>query len=535
MMFRIFRFSSRIYEKLDQKVLSIGFFLVLLMIGILNFRKYGIYWDAAAYRLNGGGAAIYIADLFKMDIVPEQYRQFPGMMENGMADHGVAYDLPLVVLEFLFGISEPMHIYQMRTFVNFLVFVMGTLSIFFIVRRRLASVNLALLASIFFVTSPRIFAAGFFSPSDMVFLSFFVLGVNFCIRFLENPTWKNALWAGLICGYSTDIRLLGIIIFPIVIFLFFVQRIWDTDQPILKIKPLIYFCLSGMASIYLFFPYLWASPFSRFIEVFQSLSRYNWGGENLYFGEFIRASSVPWHYIPVWIAITTPVVFLILFFLGLYAVMKSFALQRERQFERIQDLLFLGLFFGPIAMVIILDSTLYDSWRHLYFVYPFLVIIATIGWASIRSDRNRFRFISPVKVTATIVALAQLSIWMISNNPNQNLYFNFLAGRENLQSRWDMDFSGLSNKQALDYIFSRESKNSITVSVVSFTPFEVSLKAFPEDFEDRIKVVELEKLPDYIINNYRLVKEPFTGLDDYELVKKFTIDNSSYLEIWKKS
>jgi hypothetical protein len=98
-----------------------------------------------------------------------------------------------------------------------------------------------------------------------------------------------------------------------------------------------------------------------------------------------------------------------------------------------------------------------------------------------------------------------------------------------------MDFSGLSNKQALDYIFSRESQDLITVSVVSFTPFEVSLKAFPEDFENRIKVVELEKLPDYIINNYRLVKEPFTGVDGYELVKKFTVDNSSYLEIWKKS
>jgi len=534
MMSRIFGYSLRVYDQLNHKVLSIGFFLTLFLIGLLNFRKFGIYWDAAAYRLNGGSAAIYIADLLKLDIVPAHYRQFPGMMENGMADHGVAYDLPLVVLEVVFGLSEPVHIYQMRTLVNFMVFILGTLGIFLIVRRRLASVNLALLASVFFVASPRIFAAGFFSPSDMVFLSFFVLGVNFCIRFLEDPSWKNAVLAGLFCGYATDIRLLGIIIFPIVIFLYLIQMVWVEDGSKYRIKSLIYFSASGMIAIYLFFPYLWANPFSRFIEVFQSLSRYNWGGENLYFGNFISASNLPWHYIPVWIAITTPIVFLIFFLLGLFAVAKYFAFQRDRQFERIQDLLFLGLFFGPIAMVIVLDSTLYDSWRHLYFVYPFLIVIATIGWANIASDKERYRFVRPVKIAATVVALLQLSVWMILNNPNQNLYFNSLAGRENLERRWEMDYSGLSNKQALDYIFSQESKELITVSVVSFTPFEVSLKAFPEEFEDRIKVVELEKSPDYIVNNYRMVKEPFKGIDGYEIAKKFSVDNSIYLEIWSK-
>jgi len=41
-------------------------------------------------------------------------------------------------------------------------------------------------------------------------------------------------------------------------------------------------------------------------------------------------------------------------------------------------------------------------------------------------------------------------------------------------------------------------------------------------------------LPDYIVNNYRLVKEPFRGIDGYEIAKKFSVDNSTYLEIWSK-
>ena len=525
----------RIFNEFKYRILTIGFFLVLILVGLFNFRKYGIYWDAAAYRLNGGGAAIYVADLFGFDIVPSQYRGFPGMIENGMADHGVAYDLPLVVLEFVFGISDNVHIYQMRTLVNFLVFVMGTYAIFLMVRRRLASVNLALLASVFFVLSPRIFAAGFFSPSDMVFLSFFALGVNFCIRFLESPTWKNAILAGLICGYSTDIRLLGIIIFPIVIALFVIQKVWDEEKKNLRLRSLLYFAGSGMISIYLFFPYLWADPISRFFEVFQSLSRYNWGGENLYFGEFIPASGTPWHYIPVWIAITTPLIILAFFCIGLFVMAKELAVQRERRFERIQDLLFLGLCFGPVLMVIILKSTLYDSWRHLYFIYPFLIVIATIGWARVSSEKKRLRFVHPFKISVTAIALLQIRVWMISNNPNQNLYFNSLAGSEKLERKWEMDYSGLSNKEALSYIFARESKELITVGVVSFTPFEVSLKAFPPEFENRIRVIDLKDKPDYIVNNYRLVKEPFLGVTGYRLDKQFTVDDSTYLEIWKKN
>ena len=39
-------------------------------------------------------------------------------------------------------------------------------------------------------------------------------------------------------------------------------------------------------------------------------------------------------------------------------------------------------FFGliiPIIMAIILKSVLYDGWRHFYFVYPFICILAGNG------------------------------------------------------------------------------------------------------------------------------------------------------------
>ena len=43
------------------------------------------------------------------------------------------------------------------------------------------------------------------------------------------------------------------------------------------------------------------------------------------------------------------------------------------------DFVFLALSVGPILIVVLLDSVLYDGWRQIYFVYPALVLTAMRG------------------------------------------------------------------------------------------------------------------------------------------------------------
>jgi glycine cleavage system aminomethyltransferase T len=38
-----------------------------------------------------------------------------------------------------------------------------------------------------------------------------------------------------------------------------------------------------------------------------------------------------------------------------------------------------------------------------------------------------------------------------------------------------------------------------------------------------------------IVNNFRLRETEFTGEPGYELWKEFVVDNSKYLEIWKRN
>jgi hypothetical protein len=125
---------------------------------------------------------------------------------------------------------------------------------------------------------------------------------------------------------------------------------------------------------------------------------------------------------------------------------------------------------------------------------------------------------------------------MTINNPHQNLYFNFLAGK-NLSSNWEMDYWGLSNKEALEFILENDNSSSIKVREISFTPLEVSAKIISAKDRDRLEFNIPINDADYLINNYRLTN-PEKYLEDtkkFVKIKDFLIDGEVFLTIYRKS
>ena len=50
-----------------------------------------------------------------------------------------------------------------------------------------------------------------------------------------------------------------------------------------------------------------------------------------------------------------------------------------------------------------------------------------------------------------LILILPTGIWMYKNHPFQYVYFNFLAGK-NFNEKFEMDYYGVSNKNALEYI-----------------------------------------------------------------------------------
>ncbi|MEL6140193.1 MAG: hypothetical protein AAFU67_01075, partial [Bacteroidota bacterium] len=130
------------------------------------------------------------------------------------------------------------------------------------------------------------------------------------------------------------------------------------------------------------------------------------------------------------------------------------------------DLAQLALGLGPLFAVIVLGSNLYNGWRHMYFIYPSLLYLGVVAWQQIRRQTK----LRTKTVVSTLLILNLLSVghFMYRYHPNQQVYFNALAGSDRTK-RYDMDYWGLSYFTALKKIV-EETPDGEKTAVTSHDP-----------------------------------------------------------------
>ena len=523
------------------KYLSHFLLSLVALLGLINIPNIGISWDEPGQRLSAGLSVINVIDNVAPGLIPSGYSEFrtqaDDLTTNLAVDHGVAFDAPILALEALLGIESTRGIYLLHHVVNWLGYLVGLAAMYLLVFQVFKRRELALLAASMFLLSPRILAEGFYNSKDITFMSFLLLSCYLTLRIWESKNQSRyAILAGFIGGYATDIRILGLVQVPILAFVFLMIYLSKIETFKRTLKQFLLYLTSFSVTVYIFFPYLWENPIGNLIRVFRSMSKYNWDGFVLYSGERIQAHDLPWHYIPVWISITTPILYLILFAVGVMTL-SAMLVRRIREQEinlfTINQTFILLMFFAPLAIVIGLNSTLYDGWRHMYFIYPFFIAIGIYGYTFLESKlHNRTVFLR----VAVALSLTSTLVWVVANNPQQNLYFNKLAG-EKIAQDWEMDYWGLSNESALRYILEKDPREKITVQEVSFTPLEVSSKMLNSEEQARL-FFERNVTPsaDYLVNNFRSgnAQDIPTEWPGYESVKKYKVDGFTYLEVLKR-
>ena len=419
--------------------------------------------------------------------------------------------------------------------------VLAIVMVYNLAKRRFSDWRIGLLAATFLVLSPRFFAESFYNSKDVVFMSFFALATYTAISFILKPTWKTALWHSLATAIAIDIRIMAVVI-PAMTILMLILRIARGEIPWRKTLGLTLLYLGFAALVVVIcWPWLWADPWGRFLEAFQKMSKFSRGPQELlYWGQVVKTNSLPWHYIPAWIAITTPLLYLGLFMVGIGATLKSLVTRHWRLWQgekELQDLIFLGLFVAPILAVIVLHSTLYDGWRHLYFVYPAFLMLAIKGWVLLRAHPYPKPFLQkwakPALTTILCISFAWTAIWMVRAHPLQNVYFNALAGK-NWKSKFDVDYWGLSNRMALEYILNQENPAYINVWTRSYPKLNVSSRILLPN--DKVRIIEVDnkqQLPDYIVNTYRMDTNDYGADSAYERIQDFQVSDETIFSIFR--
>lgn len=346
---------------------------------------------------------------------------------------------------------------------------MGFLAIFFtgLLAKELGNWKTAILASTFLFLSPRFFGSAMNNYKDIPFAAMYTVSFYFMILWIKAlPSPPKKLSAGLILGIAAAIwTRAGAFILIAYLFLFtfiasfFKYRSLKTPAPWWKIAGLtvgIAF-LSYLGGL-LLWPYAQLHPIINPLKALMKFSNYTYWNHAVFFeGQLTQASKLPWSYIPQWILISTP-----LFFLSGLCFFILFARQiceKDRRFS-IFMVAFGALF--PLIYVMARRSVLYDSWRHLFFIYPLATVLTALAWQKAWAWASRSRT-SWMLLIFFLVQTAEPSLWMIRNHPHEYVYFNPIAGGlKGAFLRYETDYWGNSLRQGAEWLADHQMREGFT-------------------------------------------------------------------------
>ena len=406
--------------------------------------------------------------------------------------YGMGFRLPLAFAERPV-LDDIRALYLVRHLVTHLFFLAGGLFAYLLALRLFSGRPLALVVALLFLLHPRLYVHSFVNAKDIPFLVMFIIALFLAHwAFKRDNLWVFAL-LGAGVGMLMNIRVVGALLIPAILAMrgFDLLTASGPDERKRVMASVWAFVLAGTLTLYTAWPYLWGDAIGRFVESFAHLSQYDVIFDFLFRGTTVSSSDPPAGFIAVWFSITAPPHALLLGCIGaLTLVWRGGARPRAslRNTRLRFGLLLVGSFAAPIAAVILLRSTLYNDWRHLYFLWAPFSLLAAFGlhWLSGALPQRRARAMvygaAGIGVGAVVVSMALL-------HPNQQIYFNFIEDRvtqDRLIERYVMDYYRLSLRELHRHLLNEE-PSTLTIQYRGET--RGSLGMLTEADRERISVV----------------------------------------------
>lgn len=337
------------------------------------------------------------------------------------------------------GYYEQFHLINM--FFALLIFIAMYLITYFLYRNIIFSIFSSF--SIFLI--PRFFGDIPANPKDVPFavLYFISFVAILLVKKIKISDPLKILILGLLIGANATWRLIGVGL----IFIYLVNELIYRNLSLKKI-----FSTTFLISIISFIVVALALPvFSNgivygFTALLEQSSDFEfWDRTILFNGNFLTKYQRPQNYLFVWLLISTPIIVMFYWIIGLCITIKDRDKVAAMSFFTV--LLNLGIY-------LIVKPTIYNGIRHFLFLLPIILLTSLISFYKTTLILKTKGYLPLVSVifAATFLSIASL-------HPYEYLYFNeFVGGIKGAAGRFDMDYWGASYKEA-----SIELRNYISV------------------------------------------------------------------------
>lgn len=454
-------------KKRISDALAALFFLALLIIGLASCADYGLPCDepaeqiilqenmheyAATFLGEDSDAARWYAD-----------RGIGRISQSIERDHGECAYYPFAallpsLLDQPDRLTVAWHVY------TWLWFMLGVLAVYGFCRETGLSRPLSAMGMLLLYLCPRFFAEGHYNNKDMVLLTLVLLTLWLGARFLKKPGFLRGALFSLAGAMATNTKIVGALGWGVIglcaVALVTADRRWTPRMAGAAVSTvLIYIGVYALLT-----PAVWTEPIGYFRYLLENASDFSrWPGVVVFRGMVFEHSvnPLPRYYLPWMMTITLP-----LYVLPLAAAGQLRALRRvwRQKAPALRDPVSLSLaaaslcWFLPLLYAALARPLVYNGWRHFYFVYAGVVVLAAHGIKAFMDVGRRFG--GEYGMHRLFAAgLCLFFLWTAGdisrNHPYQYGYYNRLA-HDSAEAEMELDYWDVSTLNAMKRLLSVE-------------------------------------------------------------------------------
>ena len=531
-------------------------YLIYLTVGLFVVDNFGVGIEEHFQRSSGFFWLKHLLSFTNFEVLKnivdqkiiEIYQLSPQLPSVNLAYYyGIIFDLPMAYFESIFNIKSSQNYFYLRHVSSFLIFFISGVFFFKIIKIRTSNNIISFFGSAMYLLAPKAFGNSFFDGKDLFFLSVLTITIYYYISYEKKKNFSSLIIFSIFASFATSSRIFGLMI-PVCFFLLTILELINSSNDQKHIfKKLGIFYFVYIISLHLHWPYMWSFNFSH-IWPFELIDLKNFfapfkvhGTYKVFFnGEYFESNFLPINYLPKWILISTPIYFLMLFFIGYIFYLKRIFL-RFLHLKKISinndlwkgssekfDLINFLCFFQVIAVYFTFNMNFIKGWTHFIFLNFFLIYFSTIGiyilFLIVRKKKKFIIGICLVFILFTSELVYKLTIY----HPYQYLYLNNFINKKD-RSKYEADYQSLSRTDAIKDIMNDSKKNSIIVATASWTPFENGVSLISNKKKINFIGTANKEKADYIYTNY------FYEIDirhsrKYDIPKNFILFKTLYID-----
>ncbi|MEZ0332085.1 MAG: ArnT family glycosyltransferase [Methylophilaceae bacterium] len=438
---------------LNFKILSLGLLTLIAIFIAFTFDQHGISNDEEVQHVYGR----LLLQFYKSGFVDQDAFHY-----RNLYLYGGFFDLIAATFEHIL----PIWVWDMRHLLSALFGLAGIVASYKIARilggERAGFITVVLLA----ITGAWS-GAMFTHTKDIPFGTCMVWALYYTILIaqqLPKPKLGISIKLGIAIGCALGLRIGGV--FAVFYLLLMIALAgWVSADSMRErfyfwlnsIKPLIPAAVVAFILMAIFWPWGVMAP-DHPLEAAKAFSHFAFNMLTVMDGEVMNIGQVPREYLPEYLFVRLPEIFLLGLVSAIVIFILRFSLVKTNRFDDKHPLFigFISVFTAaafPLAFILLDKPALYNGVRHFTFILPPLAIIAALGIHFAISALNSFPKLRLGFIAVCWVLVINTSCVLVQLHPYEYIYYNYFAGDlSDAEKEWEGDYWSSSLREASDML-----------------------------------------------------------------------------------